>query len=251
MNGLPSIIIGALRLRPARRRAPPAVGFAGSVALAIIMLPLIARGSQEVLLLVPDRPARSRRRARRQPLAHGAHASILPSALGGIVTSTVLAVARAAGETAPLILAQLGLRQRAVSVQPLRSVPNIPVTIFTLSEEANPEGFTRAWGAALVLVSFILFASLGARALLARSRSKMSAMSVHRPAGRGRLAPSRVRIQTGRRRAPAQLGASAATAIGSGRSRLRRAATSRRLLRRQAGAGRRQPADPRAARSPP
>ena len=54
------------------------------------------------------------------------------------------------------------------------ALPNIPVYIFTLSEQADPDGFTRAWGAAFVLLVFILISSLGARALLARSRSKIS-----------------------------------------------------------------------------
>jgi phosphate transport system permease protein len=99
---------------------------------------------------------------------------ILPSALGGIVTSTVLAVARAAGETAPLILVCSVFDGRKASLNPFEAIPNIPVTIFSLSEEANPEGFARAWGASLVLLSFILFASLGARALLARSRARMA-----------------------------------------------------------------------------
>ena len=53
-------------------------------------------------------------------------------------------------------------------------MPNIPVTIYTLSEEANPEGFTRAWGAGFVMLCFIMVASLGARVLLARSRRKLS-----------------------------------------------------------------------------
>ena len=77
---------------------------------------------------------------------------ILPSALGGIVTSTVLAVARAAGETAPLILLSSVYDGTRVSLDPSEALPNIPVTIYTLSEEANPEGFTRAWGAGLVLL---------------------------------------------------------------------------------------------------
>jgi phosphate transport system permease protein len=98
---------------------------------------------------------------------------VLPSALGGIITATVLAVARAAGETAPLLVVCSLFDGKSFNLNPLEVVPNIPVTIYTLSEEANPEGFTRAWGAGLVLVSFILFASLGARALLARSKRKM------------------------------------------------------------------------------
>ena len=81
---------------------------------------------------------------------------VLPSALGGIVTGTVLAVARAAGETAPLHLHLLDLRQPDDG-RPLRqAMPNIPVSIFTLSEQADPSGYARAWGAALVLLAFIL-----------------------------------------------------------------------------------------------
>jgi phosphate transport system permease protein len=173
MNGLPSIIVGlfvfGLLVEPAAQQS----ALAGSVALAIIELPLIARGSQEVLLLLPG------------SLREGAEALgvsrwrsvigvILPSALGGIVTSTVLAVARAAGETAPLIFATSVFDGSRVSLNPLEALPNIPVTIFTLSEEGNPTGFARAWGASLVLLSLILFASLAARALLARSRTKMT-----------------------------------------------------------------------------
>ena len=99
---------------------------------------------------------------------------ILPSALGGIITSTVLAVARAAGETAPLIFTTSVFDPSLFSFDPSQAVPNIPVTIFQLSEEANPESLTRAWGASLVLVAGILIASLTARALLARSKSRMS-----------------------------------------------------------------------------
>jgi len=171
MNGLPSIIIGlfVFGLLVNHRHQS---GFAGSIALAIIELPLIARGSQEVLLLVPGslREAADALGVSRWRSVLGV---ILPSALGGIVTSTVLAVARAAGETAPLIIVCSIFDGKSATLNPFEVVPNIPVTIYTLSEEANPEGFTRAWGSGLVLVSFILFASLGARALLARSKRKM------------------------------------------------------------------------------
>jgi phosphate transport system permease protein len=171
MNGLPSIIIGlfVFGLLVNHRHQS---GFAGSVALAIVELPLIARGSQEVLLLVPGtlREAADALGVSRWRSVLGV---ILPSALGGIITSTVLAVARAAGETAPLIIVCSIFDGKSTSLNPFEVVPNIPVTIYALSEEANPEGFTRAWGSGLVLVSFILFASLAARALLARSKRKM------------------------------------------------------------------------------
>ena len=172
INGLPSIIIGVfifILLVDHRQQS----GFAGSVALAIIMLPLIARGTQEVLLLVPGN------------LREGADALgvsrwrtvltvILPSALGGILTATVLAVARAAGETAPLILVSSVFDGKEVLLDMSHAIPNVPVRIFTLSEEGNPEGIAQAWGMSLVLIALILLASLGARAMHARSLRKMS-----------------------------------------------------------------------------
>lgn len=172
INGLPSIVIG-LFVFGLFVYGRPQFAFAGSVALAIIELPLIARGSQEVLLLVPAslREAAQALGVSRWRTVLGV---ILPSALPGILTSTVLAVARAAGETAPLILLSSVFDGRYVSFNPSEALPNIPVTIFNLSEEANPEGFARAWGSSLVLLAAILFVSLGARALLARSSARMS-----------------------------------------------------------------------------
>jgi phosphate transport system permease protein len=172
MNGLPSIVVG-LFVFGLLVYGHAQSAFAGAVALAIIELPLIARGSQEVLLLVPHsmREAAEALGVSRWRTVLGV---ILPAALGGIVTSTVLAVARAAGETAPLILLCSVFDPSKASFNIFEAIPNIPVTIFTLSEEANPTGFTRAWGASLVLLSAILFASLAARALLARSRARMT-----------------------------------------------------------------------------
>jgi phosphate transport system permease protein len=172
LNGLPSIILGlfvfALLVDHKQQS-----GFAGAVALAIIELPLIARGSQEVLLLVPQ-SLREASDALGVARWRSVLTVVLPTALGGIVTSTVLAVARAAGETAPLILASSVFDPKSFTVNPFESMPNVPVWIYKLSEEGNPEGFTEAWGMSLLLVSFILFASLGARALLARSKRKLS-----------------------------------------------------------------------------
>jgi phosphate transport system permease protein len=172
MNGLPSIIIGlfVFGLLVNQRQQS---GLAASVALAIIMVPLIARGPQEVLLLVPSnlREAADALGVSRWRAVLGI---VLPSALGGIATATVLSVARAAGETAPLIFATSVFDPGSYSLNPLEALPNVPVRVFQLSEEANPEGFTEAWGLSFVLVSLILFASLGARGLLARSRRKTS-----------------------------------------------------------------------------
>ncbi len=173
MNGLPSIIIGlfvfGLLVQPTHTES----GFAASIALAIIELPLIARGAQEVLLLVPN-SMREASDALGVNRWRSVLTVVLPSALGGIVTATVLAVARAAGETAPLILLTGTASPTEFSFNPFQALPNVPVTIYTVSEQGSEEAFNEAWGLALVLVAFILFASLGARALLARSKRKLS-----------------------------------------------------------------------------
>jgi phosphate transport system permease protein len=171
LNGVPTIVIGIFvygllvigHLQSA---------YAGAVALAIVMLPLVTRATQEVLLLVPNT-------LREASLALGVSrwrtvvGVIIPSTLGGILTGTVIAMARAAGETAPLLFT-CSIFAPTVSTDVTHALPNIPVLIFTYSEQPDPALHQQAWAAALVLMSFILFASLAARALLARSRRKLN-----------------------------------------------------------------------------
>ena len=173
LNGLPSIILGLFAFVFIVEAQEKQTGFAGAVALAIIELPLIARGSQEVLQLVPKN-LREASDALGVARWRTVISVILPSALGGIVTSTILAVARAAGETAPLILATSAFDPKKFSVNPFEALPNIPTWIYKVSEEGNPNGYAEAWGMSLVLVFIILVTSLGARALLARSKRKLS-----------------------------------------------------------------------------
>lgn len=172
LNGTPTIVVGIF-VFGFMVSGKSDSGFAGSVALSLVMLPLIARTTQEVLLLVPAnlREAADALGVNRWRSATGV---VLPSALGGILTGTVLAMARAAGETAPLLLVDGVFNADKTSVNLFgHAVPNIPVMIFQLADEANPNGLERAWGAALVLLIFILFANLGARSLLNRSRAKL------------------------------------------------------------------------------
>lgn len=172
LNGLPTILVG-LFVFGVMVVGGGQSGLAGSLALAIIMLPLIARAAQEVLLLIPAslREAADALGVSRWRAVRGV---VLPSAVGGILTATMLAMARAAGETAPLILVS-SVFGREVSLQLFgQALPNIPVYIYTASESAEPYGFERAWGAALVLLAFILVTSLISRALLNRSRARMA-----------------------------------------------------------------------------
>lgn len=173
MNGYPSIIVGVFIYALIVEATQSQSGIAASAALAIIMLPIVARGTEEVLRLVPD-SMREASDALGVSRWRSVLTVILPSAVGGIATASILAVARAAGETAPLLLITSNNPGISVSLNPFEAVPNIPVTIYRLSEEANPEGFARAWGAGLVLLAFIMAANVFARVLLNRSRRKMA-----------------------------------------------------------------------------
>lgn len=174
MNGLPSIIVAvfiyALLIEGTGGKQ---AGWKASLALSIIMIPLIARGTQEVLRLVPGH---QREAADALGVARwrGVLSIILPAALPGIVTATLLSVARAAGETAPVLLLSSFAKGDTFQLNPLHEIPNVPVRIFQLSEEANPEGFTEAWGLSLILIAVILVLGLGSRALLNRSKRKLS-----------------------------------------------------------------------------
>jgi phosphate transport system permease protein len=170
MAGLPSIILGVF-VFGLLVNGHTQSGYAGGFALSIVMLPLIARSTQEVLRLVP-------RAQREGALALGASrwrtvlGVVLPSALGGILTGTVLAIARAAGETAPLLFA-CSIYANNISTDIRHALPNMPVQIFIWSESSDPEDHKRAWATALVLLVFVLVTSLLARAALARSRKKL------------------------------------------------------------------------------
>jgi phosphate transport system permease protein len=171
MNGLPSIIIGIF-VFGLLVYGHPQNGLAGAYGLAIVMLPLITRATQEVLRLVPSSQ-------RDGALALGASrwrtvfGIVIPGAASGIVTGAVLAIARAAGETAPLLFAT-SIFANTVQWDPRHAMPNMPVQIFIWSESPDPNDHTRAWATALVLILFVLATSLIGRAALARTRQKLS-----------------------------------------------------------------------------
>jgi phosphate transport system permease protein len=170
LAGLPTIVIGIF-VYALLVIGHTQSGVAGAVSLAIIMLPLIARSTQEVLLLVPS-SLREASLALGVPRWRTVLGVILPSSVGGILTGTVLAVARAAGETAPLLFTT-SIFVNSVQTDVTKALPNIPVLIFTYSEQADPALHEQGWAAALVLMFFVLLASLMAKALLARSRRKL------------------------------------------------------------------------------
>jgi phosphate transport system permease protein len=172
LNGIPAVVIGifvfGLLVYGGKQS-----GYAGAFALACLMLPLVARSTMEVLALVPN-SLREASLALGVPRWRTTLAIVLPQTIGGIVTGTTLAVARVAGETAPLLFTS-SIVGTQVSWDPHGALQTIPVAIFELSESPDPADHARAWAAALVLVLFILFASLGARWLATRSRRKLGA----------------------------------------------------------------------------
>jgi phosphate transport system permease protein len=170
LNGIPAIVIGIFVFGLIVVGHGQS-GYAGSFALAILMLPLVARTTIEVLALVPDslREASLGLGVARWRTTLGI---VLPQTVGGIITGTVLAVARIAGETAPLLFTS-SIVGNSIDWNPAHALQSVPVAIFELSESPDPADHARAWAAALVLLLFILFTSLIARWFADRSRRKM------------------------------------------------------------------------------
>jgi phosphate transport system permease protein len=170
LNGIPSIVIGifvyALLVVTFRQNA-----FIASIALAIIMLPLVSRSTQEVLTLVPQ-SFREASQALGVSKWRTVLQVVLPTTLGGILTGATLAVARAAGETAPNLFTTTQVTN-TVSADTRHPVDTVPFTIFTYSESPDPNLHEQAWAAAFVLIMFVLVTSLTARYLLHRNRQKL------------------------------------------------------------------------------
>jgi phosphate transport system permease protein len=178
LNGFPSIVIGIFVFALCVKVQLPLVGwgkhqsaFAGGGALAIIMLPLVGRATMEVLRLVPNE-LRDASYALGVSKWQTVLRVVLPTAFGGILTGTTLAIARAAGETAPLLFTS-AIAGQVVDWNPTHSVQSIPLMIFQNSESPDQGLQAQAWAGAFVLIVFVLVTSLTARFLLDRSRKKL------------------------------------------------------------------------------
>ena len=171
LNGLPSIVIGIFVYGLLVIGSGQAA-WKASFALAVIMLPLVARSTQEVLRLVPDslREASTALGVARWRTTLGV---VLPTSLGGIFTGATLAIARAAGETAPLLFT-CSVTISQVSWKPGEALQSIPLTIFQFLESPDPADHEKAWAASLVLMTFVLVLSVLSKLALAHSRRKLS-----------------------------------------------------------------------------
>ncbi|GAA4932632.1 phosphate ABC transporter permease PstA [Actinoplanes utahensis] len=178
MTGVPSIVAGlfvytfwVLGVSPIFNDGrPQASGFAAAMALAVLMLPTVVRSTEEMLRLVPG-PLREGSYALGVPQWKTILRVVLPTALPGIVTGIMLAVARAAGETAPVLLAAGGLA--AINFNPFEGGQS-SLALFVYQQAGDGSKFApdRAWTAALTLVALVLILTVAAK-LLAR-RNKLS-----------------------------------------------------------------------------
>jgi phosphate transport system permease protein len=170
MTGVPSIVFGLfiyVTLVIGGWAGSSFAGWKGSVALALLMLPVVTRSAEVVLLLVPDA-------LREAALALGAPRwrvtlrIVLPTALPGLITGSLLAVARAAGETAPLLFTATIVNATTFNIADRMN--SLPVQIYTDVQSPNDQLVQRAWGAAVTLVALILLTTLVARMASRRSR---------------------------------------------------------------------------------
>ncbi len=166
LTGVPSIVFG-LFIYILLVVGTGYAGYKGSLALALLMLPIVIRSAEVILLLVPGA-------LRESALALGAprwrviSRIVLPTALPGMITGVLLAIARAAGETAPLLFTAGATLKASSNLGQFMN--SLPVQIYYDVTSATTSVVNRAWGAALALVAMILVLNLVARLVSRRSR---------------------------------------------------------------------------------
>lgn len=167
MTGIPSIILGIFVYAILVIRTGHFTALAGALALGMIMWPIVIRTSEEMLGRVPVN-VREASMALGTPKWKTVLRVVLPSAAGGLVTGCMLGVARAAGETAPLLFTALG--NQFVSYSLNQPIAALPLTIYNGALSAYPAEIERAWAGALTLIAIVLIFTLVAR-LITSQRS--------------------------------------------------------------------------------
>jgi phosphate transport system permease protein len=162
MTGVPSVVVGlfvytAFILTLGMQRS----GFAGSIALTILMLPVVVRSTEEMLRIVP-RDLREASYALGIPKWRTILKVVLPTAMSGIITGAMLAIARVAGETAPLLLTTF--LSQSINFNPFKGPQAaLPTFIWDQFTTGNDPSVNRAWGGALVLITLVMLLYLGAK----------------------------------------------------------------------------------------
>jgi len=166
LNGLPSIVMGIFAWEFLVRPAGHFSALAGGAALGAMMIPLVTRTTEEMLRVVPV-SLREAALALGYPRWRTSISVVLRTALAGIATGALVAVARVAGETAPLLFTAFGNQFWSTSLR--QPIAALPLQIFTYAISPYDEWHAQAWAGALVLISIVLLISLAAR-FVTRSR---------------------------------------------------------------------------------
>jgi len=166
LNGTPSIVVGVFAWTWIVAKQGHFSGLAGSAALAVLMVPMVMRTTEEMIKLVPN-SLREAALALGYPRWRTSLQVVVRTCLPGIVTGALLAVARIAGETAPLLFTALGSQYMSSNIQ--QPMAALPLVVFTYATGPYPEWHRLAWATALVLIIVVLVLSIAAR-LATRSR---------------------------------------------------------------------------------
>ncbi|MFC4609307.1 phosphate ABC transporter permease PstA [Streptomyces maoxianensis] len=163
MTGIPSIVAGLFILSIMLIADIQPSGLMGSLALAILMTPVVVRSTEEMLKLVPNE-LREASLALGVPKYRTITKVVIPTALGGITTGVMLAIARIAGETAPIILLVFG--SQLINSNPFEGAQSsLPFYIWDQYKIGSEASYDRAWAAALVLIAFVMILNLVARGI--------------------------------------------------------------------------------------
>ncbi|HKB09144.1 MAG TPA: phosphate ABC transporter permease PstA [Vicinamibacterales bacterium] len=160
LNGVPSIVVGVFAYGVAVLPFKQFSAVAGGFALGVMMIPIIARTTEELLLLVPG-SMREGALALGATRARAVFSVVVPAALPGIITGVVLALARIAGETAPLLFTSFNNRFFTTDLR--QPIATLTVQVFTYAISPYDDWHRQAWAGALVLVAIVLICSLLAR----------------------------------------------------------------------------------------
>jgi phosphate transport system permease protein len=165
MTGIPSIVAGLFILSLMLMLDLQPFGFAGSLALAILMMPVVVRSTEEMLKLVPNE-LREASLALGVPRWRTILKVVLPTAVGGITTGVMLAIARIAGESAPVLLLVFG--NNFINANPFEGAQaSLPLYIYQqyINSAGSTAAYDRAWAAALTLIAFVMILNLVARGI--------------------------------------------------------------------------------------
>lgn len=168
LNGIPSIVIGVFAWTWIVRPTGRFTAFAGGVALAAILIPIVARTTEEMVRLVPN-SLREAALALGYPRWRTSLQVVVRTAASGIVTGCLVAIARVAGETAPLLFTALG--NQFFSTRLFEPMAALPLQIYVYAIGPYDEWHRQAWAGALVLIMMVLLLSIAAR-LVTRTRGR-------------------------------------------------------------------------------